>query len=161
MKKIITSILFICLIFSIDTVYAHPGRTDSSGCHTCRTNCGSYGLSYGQYHCHNSGSTSAQPVTTTRPVITTTHTTTVALPVVQPVVITNTTTTTTTNITTTKPITTTIQTTTSKTTTKQNKEETINKNLNTEEEIPLETVAGLGVLGGGGYIIYRKLKHKK
>ncbi len=33
--------------------YAHPGRTDSSGCHTCRTNCPNWGLSYGEYHCHN------------------------------------------------------------------------------------------------------------
>lgn len=32
--------------------FAHPGRTDSSGCHTCRTNCSSWGLSYGEYHCH-------------------------------------------------------------------------------------------------------------
>ncbi|MEM7355450.1 MAG: YHYH domain-containing protein [Acidobacteriota bacterium] len=31
---------------------AHPGRTDSSGCHTCRTNCRSWGLRTGQYHCH-------------------------------------------------------------------------------------------------------------
>ena len=35
-------------------VYAHPGRTDSAGCHTCRTNCSSWGLSYGEYHCHQS-----------------------------------------------------------------------------------------------------------
>ena len=34
--------------------FAHPGNTDSSGCHTCKTNCGKYGLSYGQYHCHRS-----------------------------------------------------------------------------------------------------------
>ena len=33
-------------------VSAHPGRTDSSGCHTCRTNCPSWGLGYGEYHCH-------------------------------------------------------------------------------------------------------------
>lgn len=33
--------------------FAHPGRTDSSGCHTCRTNCASWGLSTGEYHCHN------------------------------------------------------------------------------------------------------------
>lgn len=32
--------------------FAHPGRTDSSGCHTCRTNCPNWGLSYGEYHCH-------------------------------------------------------------------------------------------------------------
>lgn len=39
----------------------HPGRTDSSGCHTCRTNCPSWGLAYGQYHCHRgtSGGTSS------------------------------------------------------------------------------------------------------
>lgn len=34
------------------SAFAHPGRTDSSGCHTCRTNCSSWGLSYGEYHCH-------------------------------------------------------------------------------------------------------------
>lgn len=33
-------------------VFAHPGRTDSAGCHTCRTNCSSWGLSTGEYHCH-------------------------------------------------------------------------------------------------------------
>ncbi len=32
---------------------AHPGRTDAYGCHTCRTNCSSWGLSSGEYHCHN------------------------------------------------------------------------------------------------------------
>lgn len=34
--------------------FAHPGRTDRSGCHTCRTNCRSWGLRYGEYHCHRS-----------------------------------------------------------------------------------------------------------
>lgn len=40
--------------FSIGStvVLAHPGRTDASGCHTCRTNCSSWGLSSGEYHCH-------------------------------------------------------------------------------------------------------------
>lgn len=32
---------------------AHPGNTDMYGCHTCRTNCFRWGLSYGEYHCHN------------------------------------------------------------------------------------------------------------
>lgn len=31
---------------------AHPGRTDASGGHTCRTNCSRWGLSYGEYHFH-------------------------------------------------------------------------------------------------------------
>src|SRR3989344_4254411 len=36
----------------ISPAFAHPGRTDASGCHTCRTNCASWGLSTGEYHCH-------------------------------------------------------------------------------------------------------------
>lgn len=40
-------------------VNASPGRTDSYGCHTCRTNSSKYGLSTGQYHCHESKSTSS------------------------------------------------------------------------------------------------------
>jgi hypothetical protein len=39
-------------LLSVNIVYAHPGNTDSAGCHTCRTNCPSWGLSYGEYHCH-------------------------------------------------------------------------------------------------------------
>lgn len=35
-----------------DSCIGHPGRTDRYGCHTCRTNCPSWGLEYGQYHCH-------------------------------------------------------------------------------------------------------------
>lgn len=46
-------VLIIWLIIPI-SVFAHPGRTDSSGCHTCRTNCASWGLSTGEYHCHRS-----------------------------------------------------------------------------------------------------------
>lgn len=34
-------------------VFAHPGRTDSSGCHTCKTNCSSWGLEDYEYHCHS------------------------------------------------------------------------------------------------------------
>ena len=40
-------------------VYAHPGRTDSSGGHTCRTNCPRWGLDYGQYHMHGGATTPA------------------------------------------------------------------------------------------------------
>ena len=52
MKKIILSIILCCSISFPLTSFAHPGRTDSSGCHTCRTNCASWGLSTGEYHCH-------------------------------------------------------------------------------------------------------------
>jgi len=50
------------------SIYAHSGRTDSSGCHTCRTNCPSYGLSYGEYHCHGGGS--VQGVQESQPIYT-------------------------------------------------------------------------------------------
>lgn len=53
MKK--TILILIALILIIPSIsFAHPGRTDSSGCHTCRTNCSSWGLSTGEYHCHRS-----------------------------------------------------------------------------------------------------------
>lgn len=45
----VLTVLLVAPIFA----FAHPGRTDAYGCHTCRTNCPSWGLSYGEYHCHN------------------------------------------------------------------------------------------------------------
>jgi hypothetical protein len=50
MKKlfIIIPILF---LFSVTPIFSHSGRTDSSGCHNCRT-----GACAGTYHCHNGGS---------------------------------------------------------------------------------------------------------
>ena len=53
MKKIIPSLIIASLIIPFIS-FAHSGRTDSYGCHTCRTNCSSWGLSTGEYHCHNS-----------------------------------------------------------------------------------------------------------
>ena len=44
----------IMLLILPTSSFAHPGRTDASGCHTCRTNCPNWGLSYREYHCHNS-----------------------------------------------------------------------------------------------------------
>lgn len=32
---------------------AHPGRTDSNGGHTCRTNCEKWGYEYLEYHYHD------------------------------------------------------------------------------------------------------------
>ena len=61
-------------LFGAGKVEAHPGRTDSSGGHTCRTNCEDWGLDYGEYHYHNGGYTT--PYTTpystpyTTPIIT-------------------------------------------------------------------------------------------
>ncbi len=50
-SKIIILILLFILILPI-SVFAHPGRTDSNGCHTCKKNCSSWGLKDQEYHCH-------------------------------------------------------------------------------------------------------------
>lgn len=47
-------VVSISISFGPTVAFAHPGRTDSVGCHTCRTNCPNWGLSYGEYHCHRS-----------------------------------------------------------------------------------------------------------
>jgi len=52
MRKIALFISLLLILFPF-TSFAHPGRTDSYGCHTCRTNCAKWGLSNGEYHCHN------------------------------------------------------------------------------------------------------------
>lgn len=53
MKKTIL-ILILSILAIPNLTFAHPGRTDSSGGHTCRTNCTSWGLSSGEYHYHRS-----------------------------------------------------------------------------------------------------------
>src|SRR3989338_7954036 len=54
-------ILFSVLLFFPLLSTAHPGKTDSEGCHGCRTNCDKYGILYNERHCHSSGSASAAP----------------------------------------------------------------------------------------------------
>lgn len=56
MKKALLSLVIGVLLalgtsFS-QTASAHPGNTDKYGCHTCKTNCPSWGLGKGEYHCH-------------------------------------------------------------------------------------------------------------
>jgi competence protein ComEC len=54
MKKLIS--LFSILMFltiPLASVQASPGGTDSSGGHTCWTNCAKYGLETGEYHYHD------------------------------------------------------------------------------------------------------------
>lgn len=52
-EKCLILIIIIGGLFALsNSTFSHPGRTDASGCHTCRTNCPSWGLSYGEYHCH-------------------------------------------------------------------------------------------------------------
>lgn len=47
-------IFLLIILFIPFTTFAHPGRTDANGGHTCKTNCQSWGLKDGQYHLHNS-----------------------------------------------------------------------------------------------------------
>ncbi|MGL4383122.1 MAG: YHYH domain-containing protein, partial [Bacilli bacterium] len=55
LKRILTTTLIVSILISVLSINikAHPGNTDSSGCHTCKTNCTEkWGLAYGEYHCH-------------------------------------------------------------------------------------------------------------
>jgi micrococcal nuclease len=67
LKKII--FIIIALVVITSSAYAHSGRTDKNGGHTCRTNCDKYGLDYGEYHYHSSSAntytTVPTPTTTT------------------------------------------------------------------------------------------------
>lgn len=51
MKKLIL-LIFAVLLLAPSATFAHPGRTDSKGCHTCKTHCAKWGLKTGKYHCH-------------------------------------------------------------------------------------------------------------
>ena len=46
-------LIYILVLHATSTIiYAHPGRTDARGGHTCRTNCPKWGLDFGEYHSH-------------------------------------------------------------------------------------------------------------
>ena len=66
MRKLLAFTTFALLLVlpTSASIQAHPGRTDSNGCHTCRTNCEKWGLAYGEYHCHNGGGASSSGGTT-------------------------------------------------------------------------------------------------
>ncbi|PEF44626.1 hypothetical protein CON22_20805 [Bacillus cereus] len=51
-KAIILTVGTALLVAPI-SAYAHPGRTDANGGHTCRKNCAQWGLKDGEYHYHN------------------------------------------------------------------------------------------------------------
>lgn len=46
----IKALFFLIILLIPSMTFAHPGKTDSSGGHTCHTNCKAYGLNYGEYH---------------------------------------------------------------------------------------------------------------
>jgi len=45
-------IVILALILSSNVAFAHPGRTDSNGGHTCYTKCEKWGLKQSEYHFH-------------------------------------------------------------------------------------------------------------
>lgn len=52
MNKFIITIILLLSLFTLNIAEAHPWRTDSIWCHTCRTNCSDWGLYHWEYHCH-------------------------------------------------------------------------------------------------------------
>lgn len=50
------------LTFLAPPASAHPGNTDRSGCHVCRTNCPSWGLAYDERHCHGAPRQPSAPI---------------------------------------------------------------------------------------------------
>ena len=52
MRVVYSFAILLSLFLFTGSASAHPGRTDSSGGHTCRTNCESWGLDHGEYHSH-------------------------------------------------------------------------------------------------------------
>lgn len=57
--KISLTLLGIFLLMS-PSVSAHPGKTASDGCHTCKTNCDKWGVPWNERHCH--GAAESAPV---------------------------------------------------------------------------------------------------
>ncbi|PFZ11070.1 hypothetical protein COM11_15030 [Bacillus pseudomycoides] len=51
--KVLAMTVGLTIMGSTTAAYASPGGLDKNGGHTCRTNCGKYGLETGEYHYHN------------------------------------------------------------------------------------------------------------
>ena len=66
-SMILVSSLFLWSVVAVAAL-AHPGRTNSLGCHSCRTNCTRWGLVTGQYHCRSS-SLSRRPPSPAHPTL--------------------------------------------------------------------------------------------
>lgn len=68
-KNAIKLIIVLTFLFYLNmiNIIAHPGNTDSNGCHTCRTNCSSWGLAYNEYHCHGGSSSKNESSVNAKP----------------------------------------------------------------------------------------------
>jgi len=67
MKLKIVLYIIVVLFLVVSTVSAHPGRTDSNGGHTCKTNCEKWGLKDGEYHYNNRPMPVSNPTPTPSP----------------------------------------------------------------------------------------------
>jgi micrococcal nuclease len=64
MRKFLTIALSLVMLFGLVTpTFAHPGKLDKNGGHTCHTNCEKYGLKKGQYHYHKQQKPTTKPST--------------------------------------------------------------------------------------------------
>lgn len=52
MRKVLFASVLLLSVMQGSVAFAHPGRTDSKGGHTCNTNCEKWGLKLGEYHFH-------------------------------------------------------------------------------------------------------------
>ncbi|MBB5325215.1 micrococcal nuclease [Anoxybacillus tepidamans] len=53
MKRLFSFVLFLTTILFVSPAFAHPGKLDKNGGHTCYTNCAKWGLKDGEYHYHD------------------------------------------------------------------------------------------------------------
>ncbi|KCZ71258.1 hypothetical protein ANME2D_02459 [Candidatus Methanoperedens nitroreducens] len=72
--KAVVFVMIFSLILIFASASAHPGRTDSNGGHTCRTNCSQWGLEDGEYHYHPTPVPTPSPTPTSTPIPTPTPT---------------------------------------------------------------------------------------
>ncbi|TPG69331.1 MBL fold metallo-hydrolase [Brevibacillus laterosporus] len=54
-RSLLLVIIMAMFILPIGLSEAHPGKTDASGGHICKTNCAKWGLKDGEYHIHKDG----------------------------------------------------------------------------------------------------------
>lgn len=93
-RALLRGVLALCLVVALPVLSglfvtppqpaaAHPGGLDSSGCHTCHTNCTEkYGIPYESYHCHGGGTPNGAPTPTAPPTTVPRDTTPPPVPVV-------------------------------------------------------------------------------
>lgn len=140
-----TGLILLLFFLFPQLVFAHPGKTASDDCHYCRTNCDRWGVPWGERHCHGGYTQTVpqiyvQPSSTPTPKPRQTSTPT-PLPINTP---------TPTFIPTLEP-------------TLTFSPETLGVKTESKKESgsPLGSLVTLGIFGGLGYWIFKKIKGSK